>query len=211
MSIYERLISIPVVGTFIYITNTYAFNGDYLSSKRFAGVSNYLKAFGLQILTALAFTAITLKPLSTALFKCRTLSTTGLSEFAQKPGDIILSSIPSLLGFGIGVYALVFALSPKFLGFLDKSINTLKDAGLKKNGSALMLNSNFAYPLTILTITLGLGAFQKAIDSAYLLIISWVFFWYSMLLVLEVIGVIFGLGDHSILEKIEEQKEKENL
>lgn len=204
MSIYTKLISTPVIGTFIYITNAYAYRGDYASSEKFAGFNKYIKAFAIQIIIAMVLTMIVVSPLTKKLWDCGILSTVNLSDFSKKPGDVILSSIPSLLGFGIGVYGLIFALSPKFVKFLEKSIKDSKEKGEIDHGSELMINSNFAYPLVILTLTLGIGVFQKSSDSPILLLICWTFFWYALILILEVVGVIFGLGDHSLLDKSKE-------
>lgn len=201
MSIYKALVSLPAFGTMLSIANSYAYNGDQRSKDSFAGFARYIRAFTLELLMAVALTAISVWPLVEKFAKCNKLNTQTLSEFALKPGELIVSTLPSLLGFGIGLYALMFAVSPKFISFLESSITELKKSGKKSDGSSLAINASFAYPLMILLITLAAGSIQRIYPSPKILIATWILFWYSIIVILGMIGVIFELGNHSLIEK----------
>lgn len=203
MSIYKMLLKIPIIGTIIYITNCYAYSGDIRSVKEFANPYLWIKKFIFQFLLAAILTAVTLWPLTIILWETRQLSAVGLSKFALSPGDTVLSVIPSLLGFGIGVYALIFALANPIIQELQNSINTLKDLKKRNHGSALVINSDLAFPLTILTLSIVVGVLQKGNNSIELTVVTWWIFWYAITTTFEVIGVLFGLGDQTLLEKIE--------
>lgn len=203
MSIYEQLLRIPLIGTAVYIANCYVFGGDREAVSRFAPLSLWLKALFVPVGLSVVLTGIVLWPLVEKLASTHKLTIAGLSKFAQAPGDLVVSVVPNLLGFGIGVYALIFALAGPIVRDLEDSIDELKRAKLKKQGSVLAINSDLAYPLMVLVVVLALGVFQKGNDSIELLIATWVAFWYALVVLLEVIGVLFGLGDHSLLEKLE--------
>lgn len=134
---------------------------------------------------------------------------TWLPKFSQikdpfdKPGELIISIFPNLLGFGIGVYALVFALAPKSLQLLQIQIDQQLAAGTRKAGHALMLNSSLAYPLVIIALSLVPAIFQKLNPTSQSLIIfSWFVFWYGVVVLIELLGVLFALGEQDGLDKI---------
>jgi len=203
MSLYRLLVRIPLVGTMIYITNCYIFGGDREAVSRFAPLQSWIKVLFAPLAITLILTSAILWPMVKDLMLNHELTTRGLSSVAKAPGDLIVSVVPSLLGFGIGVYALIFALAGPIVRDLQNKIEQLRDAGRKKQGSALVINSDLAYPLTVLVVVLSLGVFQKNFESKELLVVCWVAFWYALVVTLEVIGVLFGLGDHSLLEKLQ--------
>lgn len=203
MSIYKLVLKIPIIGTIIYIANCYVYSGDVRSVKEFANPYLWMKKLIFPFLLAAILTAVTLWPLSITLWETRQISAAGLSRFALSPGDTILTVIPSLLGFGIGVYALIFALANPIIQELQNSINSLKDLKKRNHGSALVINSDLAFPLTILTISIVVGVLQQGNDSIELAVATWWIFWYAITTTFEIIGVLFGLGDQTLLEKIE--------
>lgn len=203
MSIYKFILSVPILGTIVYIANSYVYGGDAAAVSKFAGPWLWIKALFFPLLIACALSAIVLWPLTVELYEHHRLSSCELTAFAKAPGDLIASLIPNLLGFGIGVYALIFALAGPIVRDLSDSIDKLKKANLKKHGSALVINSDLAYPLTVLVISLVIGVFQKGNDSVELIVFSWIVFWYAIVVTFEVIGVLFGLGDHALLEKLD--------
>lgn len=203
MSLYRLLVRIPLVGTMLYITNCYIFGGDREAVSRFAPLQSWIKVLFVPLTIALILTSAILWPMVKGLVLHHELTTSGLSSFVKAPGDLIVSVVPSLLGFGIGVYALIFALAGPIVRDLQHKIDELREVGRKKQGSALVINSDLAYPLTVLIVVLSLGVFQKNFESKELLIVCWAAFWYALVVTLEVIGVLFGLGDHSLLEKLQ--------
>ncbi|KVS58223.1 hypothetical protein WK41_37605 [Burkholderia cepacia] len=107
-----------------------------------------------------------------------------------------------MLGFGIGVYALIFGLSDVFVKKFRVFLEDKKRKGEIWHGSELMLNSDLAYPLVVLLIAIAIGVIQQANQrSGFFLVISWIAFWYSMIVMVEMIGVIFRLAENSLLDK----------
>jgi hypothetical protein len=204
MKPFLLLRSIPILGPLLRIANSYAFHGDNRADTQFAGVWRWLKAMGPELLVAVLLTAVILWPLPELSLKAGRLVTQPLTDFQSKPGALIASVIPSFLGFGIGVYALVFALSGQFVRAAHLAVETQKASGKRKVGSVLMLNADLAFPLVILLLSLALGFLQQAFPSSFALTVAaWVFAWYSLLAMLSIIVVIFGLAEHSLLDKIE--------
>lgn len=204
MKPFLLLRSIPVVGPLLRIANSYAFQGDNRADTEFAGLWRWLKAIGPEILVAILLTAVTLWPLPELSLKAGRLITQPLSDFQSKPGALIVSVIPSSLGFGIGVYALVFVLSGSFVRAAHVALENQKASGKREVGSVLMLNADLAFPLLILLLSLALGFLQQALPSCFFLIVlGWVFAWYSLLAMASIVVVIFGLAEHSLLDKIE--------
>lgn len=201
MSIFRTIRKIPVVGTVFYIANCYVFAGDARASQQFARPTLWVKSLWLPLLLASVLTGMVLWPVVEEYTKSGILSASGLSDFAKKPATLIFSVVPSLLGFGIGVYALIFALAAPIVQELHDAIEAKKASGGMAHGSVLLLNSDFAYPLVVLVGSISIAVFQNGNPSIYLIISTWAMFWYSMIVVIEVIGVLFGMGDNSLLDK----------
>ncbi|KKL38004.1 hypothetical protein WR30_07745 [Burkholderia contaminans FFH2055] len=67
-----------------------------------------------------------------------------------------------------------------------------------------MFNADLAYPLLAMVVTLIVGVLQQAYPTVQSIqLAAWFFFWYSMVTLIEIIAVLFGLGEHEILEKID--------
>jgi len=199
---FRQILRIPVIGTFIYILNCFVYSGDDAASSKPAPPSRWRKALLPQLSVAAALMIATTWSVWRALIRWFTTHPVLLSDFSSRPGEIVHSIFPSLLGFGIGVYALLFALSPKFVQGLDTLLEKKKNAGEKADGSVLMLNSDMAYPIVVLLGTTAIGAMQRAWpESLALILLTWTFFWYGLIVTLELIGVLFGLGNNSLLEK----------
>jgi len=129
---------------------------------------------------------------------------------APSPGGLIISIFPNLLGFGIGVYALIFSLSAVFIKQLQQHLETTKDNGTRPIGSALMLNADMAYPLLVMALSLGIAVLQGIYAQLqWLTILSWVALWYSLLMALEILAVLFSLGENGILEKLKDHSSPE--
>jgi hypothetical protein len=78
------------------------------------------------------------------------------------PGEYILGAIPDLLGFAIGVFALIFVLPSAFLQFIDNS---------KVKTSSIELPVNVGYPLIAMAMTLFLSFLLELGPDENLLII----------------------------------------
>ncbi|VVE78162.1 hypothetical protein [Pandoraea sputorum] len=202
MSLYKILRQVPIFGTLLSIVNAYAYRGDLSAGKKFAGFPAYVAALWRPILVSLLLTGAVLHQwVATLWFRCEPLMSQ-LKNFSASPGSLSLSVIPSLLGFGIGVYALTFAIPERLVRDMDELLTKAIEMGRRKHGSVLVLNADLGYPLVVLTVALGVGVFQQSSpDVRSLVAICWFTFWYSVISMIEIIGVLFQLGDIAILEK----------
>jgi hypothetical protein len=202
MKIFKALCSVPGFGIALRISNAYAFHGDLRANKMFAGWKAWSKAVGPELLIASLLTTATAFNLILGMYSSGVFS--GCDErFICKPGALLVSILPSILGFGIGVYALIFALSPQFLKLVSRRISTQIEGGDREFGSVLMLNADLAYPLVVLVNSLAIGVVQQMAPSFIpLVLVCWVAAWYSVLCLLSLVAVIHGLADHSLLEKV---------
>lgn len=209
LQIYKTLTLVPVFGTVLSIANTYVYAGDPQAEDRFAPIKLWLSVFLIPILASVALTFFTLFSFLIYWAESGEIAEYLLNDFLMRPGSLILSVVPSLLGFGIGVYALIFALTPSFLKDFKKAIESRNNKSDFKYGSVSVLNAEFAYPLVVLTIAIGIAIFQQAMPNSYaLIILCWGMFWYSLISTLEIISVLFGLGEHSILDKSKDDENK---
>lgn len=191
---------IPVLGTILLITNSYVYNGDANSSTRFAPIKLWIKKFlGKMLFVSLMVSVVYIKNIADYLSLTEISKAIGQHEKIM-PGSIITSSFPSLIGFGIGVYALIFALEKSVIKDFQEAYSKKK---IIKSGSVLVLSSDLAYPLVVLIITLSLGIFQSIFFNSYLLcLITWYMLWYSFVVIIEMLGVLFGLTNNSLLDKL---------
>lgn len=201
---YGLVTAIPVVGDAVRIANSYVFDGDYESDICFAPPRLWVKKhFSTLVITCL-LTLISTPPSSLRGFLNEYLPAVLESMTSQNPavpGALIVSIFPNLLGFGIGVYALIFSLSSILVNRIEERIKPAKnEAGV---GSALVLNADMAYPLLMIALSLGIGVLQLIFSGARTLeILAWGALWYSMLMALEILTALFGLGEHELLEKL---------
>jgi len=157
MRVFKLLLEVPLIGTCVYIANCYVFGGDREASIRFAPFTAWCRALAFPLVFAAVLAGVVLWPLVKRLVFLHQLTTDGLTTFAKAPGELIVSVVPSLLGFGIGVYALIFGLASPIVRELEKSIAVLKEAKVRSQGSVLVINADLAYPLMVLLVVLSLG------------------------------------------------------
>jgi hypothetical protein len=192
--------SIPVIGTLLLITNSYVYNGDANSGKRFAPLKLWVRKFFIKFILVCALTILTyLGALAKSLEAAELAAHIG-SYAINSPGTIITSIFPSLIGFGIGVYALIFALDKSVVKEFQTAYSQSEEM---KSGSVLVLSSDLAYPLIILVLTLATGIFQIVFfNGFYICIFTWFMLWYSFIVIIEMLGVLFGLTNNSLLDKL---------
>lgn len=120
----------------------------------------------------------------------------------SNPSDFFLGVISSLLGFGIGAYALVFSVSGKIL----KSINEYysnSESKTEYKPTILSINSEFAFPLITLTITLIILTIQNIIrEIIFIKFLSIFFVFFSITMMYKLIINLYNFGKLVILEKI---------
>lgn len=202
MNLYKFFRKIPLFGTVLGIINSYAYRGDEAAGREFAGILLYFKALWRPTFVSIILTIGILHPWAKSLLYGQVFDLKSLSSFALAPGALSVSVIPSLLGFGIGVYALTFAIPEKLIKGMDELIHQAIATGRRKHGSVLVLNADLGYPLIIMTIALMIGVFQQAFpQTPFLLLLCWLAFWYSIVALFEIVGVLFHLADNAILAK----------
>jgi hypothetical protein len=209
---YKAILRIPVISSLLYITNSYVLRGDSVALDKFASPLQWLRVFFFPWFCAAALTSITVPSLCAhELHLTRIASHFASTAFESKAGEFITSIFPNLLGFGIGVYALIFAISDRFLSKFENHVAQKKNDGMQRYGSALVFNVDLAFPLIVIVAVISIGVLQQAYESvAWLRLFAWFSFWYAMITMIEIIAVLFGLGEHAILEKVsKEQQPKE--
>ena len=217
--IYRRIKRIPILGTILKISNTYVYAGDFRSLDGVAPMWRWCKLILMPFMIAVLIAA-------SILYRSYTFPDFGKYEFDwrgswaliidtwsplffdladpfDKPGQIVTSVFPNLLGFGIGVYALVFALAPRSLQLLQSQLEGEIATGKRKEGHALMLNASLAYPLLVITLSLIPAIFQQLNPKSLILAwFTWIVFWYGIIVLIELLGVLFALGEQDGMDKI---------
>lgn len=201
MTVLSILMKIPIIGPLLKIANAYAYQGDYKATYEFAGFWCWIRSVGPELTLAVALALATLWQLIEKSWIAKSIQPCA-EEFYCKPGSLIVAFVPSTLGFGIGVYALIFGLSAYLVKDVKGAVERQKLSGKRKDGSELMLNSDMAFPLVVLTFSLFLGIFQQIFPGSIVLIaLTWVVLWYAIISIFDLISVIFGMADNSLLEK----------
>lgn len=201
--VYRLLLQAPVLGTMLYIVNSYVFAGDQRASSQFAPLQRWVRSLmapvGLAALLGFGFSW----PAFFDHFEYRSVFASK-ADYGVSPGELIHAVMPSLLGFGIGVYALLFALGAAFVAEIQGLIDEQLANGKRNHGSVMLLSADMAYPLTVLIVVIGIGAAQRAApEIAIFFWVTWTAFWYGLIVSIELIGVLFGLGNKVILDRLE--------
>lgn len=195
--ILKILSRIPIAGVMLAIVNSYVWSGNFRSDERFAPISAWVRVLGPAILLALFLTSWMLWPMFPSLVRGDALKTIGVTEFTLKPGQLAITVLPTILGFGIGVYALIFTLSANLL-------NDFHKASAKDGGSALAINADMAYPLLIMVAAIFCSVIQQKFpESGRWLTLNWFLLWYALILTVCLITSLFRLGEVAIVEKID--------
>lgn len=199
--IYSLIIKIPVLGDILRIANAYVYDGDLASDIQLAPLRFWIRKHYKNFIIVVGLTIIS----TPNIWFCESM----LQHLAINtkepvlPGGLIITIFPSVLGFGIGVYALIFGLSDFLVKKLQGYLDAEKESGKSESGSILMLNVDMAYPLLIITLSLGIGVLQQIfVYSIFLQLVAWFALWYSILMIIEILTVLFGLGEHELLNKL---------
>lgn len=218
--LYKATQKIPILKTIAKIVNSYVFEGDISAMNRFAPPRLWLKhiIWPMSIAAIITFLLVghyisfpsfylqigaNFENIN-GMFQAITPSISEIEKPLDTPGSLITTIFPNLLGFGIGVYALIFALAPKSLQFLQTHIAEKITRRERKQGSALILNSSMAYPLIVITVIISIGTIQQLLPTSRgLIVVSWLSFWYGIVVLIELIGVLFGLGEQHTIDKLD--------
>lgn len=198
LPLFSLLTKIPFFGDALRILNIYAHNGDPDSSDSFAGFWNWLKAFGLEFLLSVVLALLAMPKLANDTFAWFGLSWRLCYTVDVTAHELSTGVLPNVLGFGIGVYALVFAINSSLLRKIQSSYKG-------KQGSVLLLNADMALPLLSMFFAILIGVLHKTFPGVKALeVMSWFALWWSMIYTLELIYTLFDLGENSIIDAISE-------
>ncbi|WP_412023089.1 hypothetical protein [Burkholderia cepacia] len=198
--LYSLLTRVPVLGDIVLIVNGYAYEGEHSALARFAPPTYWLR----RIVPKLA-----LSGLFAAWITCKlTLHFSKLPEPATKFTDMLIGIFPNLLGFGIGVYALIFALPESFFKSLRGERETGSQATVPAGSTGAnpgippnMINADMAYPLIVIALSIAYGAFVQFFMSIWSFFVSVWLLAYCFVLMLELISLIYVSAYKSISDK----------
>lgn len=183
---------LPGLGSLIEISSDYASEGSEAFFEKIAPVKYWASTLGWPILVSALLAAIP--------YPCGCMPYSFNIE--AKPYDVALSLIPSLLGFGIGAYALVFGLSGELLRNIQDGHNKKEAATNAPAGSVLSINSAFAFPLAMMTVTTIIASIQKIFPNIQpLSTITWFFTFLCLILTYQLVVALYRLGRVIILDK----------
>ena len=200
--IFGLLARIPLLGDILRIFNAYAYRGDARADEQFASIWLWVTAFWLQTTLSILATLLCMPELASEYLPLARRLTYSVSI---SPGTTATSVLPNLLGFGIGIYALIFGMHMMLLRELQASYKRGATDDSQRPGSALILNAEMAVPLVVLTMTIAIGLAQQVAPSIVgLQFASWFSLWLSLVFTLELIVTLFGLGENAILKTLDD-------
>ncbi|MCG9559270.1 hypothetical protein [Vibrio kanaloae] len=121
-----------------------------------------------------------------------------ISDF--NPEDAILGIFPDILGFGIGVFALLFALPTEFLDKLRQSVKNSN--GDNKITGPEMLPADMAYPLLVYSVIMLFSVFFRAFpDEPVTTTISTIMLIYGFVVTLELLNSIFMTASYMLFTR----------
>lgn len=179
----SRMINkVPFLSILFRIANAYALKGHPSHFKTVAPLSAWCHRIGKNLLLSILVGSL-----------CAYISGTNYA-----PQDIILSIFPSILGFGIGVFALLFALPNEFLDKLKKSVDASN--GASKISGPEMLASDMAYPLLVYVTIMFFAVIVKSITNPNIsFYIASTFLVYGSIISLELINSIFMTSSYMLI------------
>lgn len=178
------LIRVPVVKDIVLIVNAYAWRGDTSFVERMAPLSNWFSRFGFRLSISAVVTFMLYGQSLESFVSGYVPWFSSVADVFFRPTEhreigyeLTISIFPNLLGFGLGVYALIFSLP-----------GANNDQRPKRN----LLNADMGYPLLIMVLAIVVSVFAKIFDGRCSLAeTSFFIFFYCLLLVLELISLIF--------------------
>lgn len=186
---YKLIRKIPVFGAIFRIVNAYAYEGKIECNKCIAPA----RMWWSRILKKMTYVVIFVE----LLFLIRQSSVASLT---WEPADAILSVFPSILGFGIGVFALMFVMPNSFVQFIIERREKLKFG-------PEIVPVDMAYPLVVFTLVMVCAVLNKMFPSDLFKFVSAFSFFYGLAMALELISFLFNAS--YLIQKIN-SSEKNN-
>ncbi|WP_447879267.1 hypothetical protein [Serratia fonticola] len=171
---YKWIRKIPVFGAVFRIANAYAYEGKKECHCNIAPIRMWWGRIFKKMIYVVIFVEI--------LFLMKGGS---VSNLTWEPADTILSIFPSILGFGIGVFALMFVMPSSFMNFLIDKRETLKFG-------PEIVPVDMGYPLVVFTLVMLCAAVSKMFPGQLVTFITaWAFF-YGLAMTFELISFLFN-------------------
>lgn len=171
---YCRLRQVPIIGAIFRIVNAYAYQGDSQCNNKIAPFFRWWeRVFKKAVYIIFLIELIVL------------YYGGDVSAIPWKPDDSILSVFPSVLGFGIGVFALLFVMPESFLVFMSTNKKRL-------TFGPEIVPVDIAYPLVVFTIALCWSVLNKVFTNDFFSFISMFLFFYGMAMAFELISFLFN-------------------
>ncbi|MGR6834822.1 hypothetical protein [Aliivibrio wodanis] len=175
--------NIPIISVIFRILNAYVYKGNLIHLSETAPLRLWFDRIGKGVLFSVILG--------------------GLVYFLHdkdnyNPEDIILAIFPSILGFGIGVFALLFALPTEFLDKLRQSVKNSE--GKSKIPGPEMLSSDMAFPLLIYSLIMLLSALLKALPASDCVnLIATTLLMYGFVVTFELLNSIFMTATYMLV------------
>lgn len=185
---YKLIRKIPVFGAVFRIVNAYAYEGKNECNLHIAPTRMWWN----RILKKMTYVVIFVE----LLFLIRHGS---VSSLTWEPADAILSVFPSILGFGIGVFALMFVMPNSFVQFIIDRRDRLKFG-------PEIVPVDMAYPLVVFTLVMVCAVLNKMFPCDILRFASACAFFYGLSMALELISFLFNAS--YLIQKINSNDKK---
>nr|WP_075519056.1 hypothetical protein [Moritella viscosa]SHO17743.1 Phage protein [Moritella viscosa] len=178
---------IPIINVAYRITNAYVYKGDLIHLKKTAPIAEWVNRIGKNLFFSIVVGII-----------LYLISSTNSTDTNFDPENAILSIFPDILGFGIGVFALLFALPNEFLLSLRKSVKNSK--GENKITGPQMLPADMAFPLLVYSIIMLFSVFFMALPNEPITTcLSTIFLVYGFVVTLELLSSIFMTASYMLV------------
>ncbi|MEX0447818.1 hypothetical protein [Xenorhabdus sp. SGI246] len=190
--IYKIIRGLPVIGVVFRIANAYVYEGSDEGNESLAPMRMWWNKILKKMIYLFFF----------VLFLCF-INYKYTPAFTWEPSDAILSVFPSILGFGIGVFALMFVMPNSFLKFLVES----KKSKQISFGPEIV-PVDMGYPLVVFISVIAWAGINKVFPFQSLKYLSvWAFF-YGIAMTLELISFLFNSS--YIIQKISLKNDSDN-
>ncbi|HEI8461865.1 hypothetical protein [Morganella morganii] len=174
---YGKIRSIPIVGSIFRIANAYAFKGEPQCNKIIAPWVCWWDRILKKLLVVFIFTVVM------SFFEV-----SSKSVMPWNPADTILGIFPSILGFGIGVYALMFIMPSDFMSYLRRR----NEAG-KSKISHRIIPVDMGYPLSVFIVVLCVASICKLFNlNGITYFISLLSLFYGLSMLIELMSFLFN-------------------
>jgi hypothetical protein len=197
-TLFQKVKQLPILGVIILIANGYAASGEISHFQKLTSWNNWYQRIVKNLVLFFIFGAV--------------FSYTYYNEITSvggfKPEEAILDIFPDILGFGIGVFALLFTLPSAFLARLRRTNSKSKESNSKFG--AHMLPVDMAYPLMVYCFIMFIAAiFRMVPDSPITIWISCSFLLYGFYMCFELLSSIFNTASLMVMVRKLEDKNKE--